>query len=313
MPPDPFTQALISTLAYFDLWQHPLKGGELRAFLIGLPVGREEFDAGVAQAVGHQMIGHAEGHYFLPHRTAAIVARRRRREVHARRLWLAARLSTQVIKRCPFVRGVAVSGDLSKNSTDGTSDVDFFILTAPGRVWIVRAMLTLFKKTALFNRKKFFCLNSFCSTDHLEVRERSLYQAVEIATLKPVFNKPLLRAHLEANGWISDYFPNLVPGLSSQPRGGDRTSLVQKIQELLLAPFPLDPLDERLRRWMDRFWERRYPQFDRATRNRIFRSTREESRAYVGDFEAKILAEYARNLARHGVGSLSAREDLPLG
>jgi len=29
-------------------------------------------------------------------------------------------------------------------------------------------MLTLFKKTVLLNRKKFFCLNSFSSVDHLE-------------------------------------------------------------------------------------------------------------------------------------------------
>jgi len=64
-------------------------------------------------------------------RRAATHARAARAPALARRAPLGARYEA-----LPFVL-VSPSRELSKNSTDSTSDVDFFVLVAPGRVWIV--------------------------------------------------------------------------------------------------------------------------------------------------------------------------------
>ncbi len=293
-------QEILRILLYFDIWEHPLNAAELQLFL-RIPCASPEE---IARAAGEDPDGPircAESYYFVRGRTAECVRRRREREHHARRMWHIARLSMHVIKRCPFVRGAFVSGDLSKNSTGSRSDVDFFIVTAPGRLWLVRAMLTLFKKTVLLNRKKFFCLNSFVTGDHLELEDRNMYSAIEVATIQPLYNGPLHEAFLSANSWIRQLMPNFRAGVLPAQRPNNRRSLLQRLLEFLLLPFPLDRLDASLMETMRRVWERRYPDPDTAQHEQMFRSTRQESRAYVGNFQERVLRLYAEKLQQYGL------------
>src|SRR5690606_20772121 len=69
----------------------------------------------------------------------------------------------------PFVRGVFISGSLSKNFMTADSDVDYFIITKPGRLWLARTLLVVFKKIFLLNSRKFFCVNYFIDENHLEI------------------------------------------------------------------------------------------------------------------------------------------------
>lgn len=212
-----------------------------------------------------------------------------------------ARLSTHLIKRFPFVRGVLVSGDLSKDATGPASDVDFFILTSPGRLWITRALLILFKKIFLLNKKKFFCLNFFVTADHLLLSEHNVYLATEVAHLKPLFGSLLFGDYMAANGWIRDYFPNFDLQLLPAVVPNDRRSLLQAALEAPFALLPADALDKYLLHAMRRVWRDRYPELDDQTRERMFHSTREESRAYGGDFQEKILTLYEQKLKEYGV------------
>jgi hypothetical protein len=50
---------------------------------------------------------------------------------------------------------------------------------------------------------------------------------------------------------------------------------------------------------MKRIWQKRYPQFDGPTRDRIFRSTPTESTAYVGNFSDKVLELFERKLSSY--------------
>jgi hypothetical protein len=211
-------------------------------------------------------------------------------------------LASHVIKLFPFVRGIFVSGDLSKNMTNRGSDVDFLILTEPGRLWITRTLLILFKKTVLLNRKKFFCVNSFAATDNLRVAPKNIYQATEIAQLKPLFNTPLFESYLSANGWIMDYFPNFYTGALTFPRATERRSLIQRIAELPFALLPAEKIDTHLMNAMERVWVERYPGLDAKTRGEIFRCARGESRAYAGNFQGKILHAYEEKLRQYGAG-----------
>lgn len=294
-------QHVLRTLLYYDIWSHPLTEDEVFAFLPINSMTREEFRATLRRdAVGDPVFEHG-GYYFVRGKTEAIVQRRQRAERHARYMWRMARLSMHVIKRFPFVRGVFVSGDLSKNVTNPKSDVDFLIITEPGRLWIARTLLILFKKVFLLNRKKFFCLNYFLSSDSLTLREHNIYAATEIAHLKPLSNSALFHQFLKDNDWIEEFFPNFHSGCLQFPPVNERSSALQTILEFPFRFLPSDRIDEYLMRKMKAVWRQRYPELDELTRERIFRSTRTESRAYVGDFETKILAIYHQKLQEFGI------------
>jgi hypothetical protein len=295
-------RAVVRTLAYFDIWEHPLTTEELFAFLPVECSSLVEFRARLREAVHARIVKMHDEYYYLSCRDEGVVARRKQRERHSRLLWRFARFSTHIIKRFPFVRAIMISGDLSKNSADRKSDIDFFIITAPGRLWITRSLLILFKKIVFVNSKKIFCLNSFVSEDHLVLEDRNIYQAVEIATLKPVYRSEMFRTYLVKNGWLREYFPNFETALLDSVPCGNRRSVLQQVLEVLFHLLPADRLDRELQSRMERIWARRYPEFDSETRSKIFRTTRSESRAYASNFEQKILTLYQHKLLEQGVG-----------
>ncbi len=292
---------ILKTLLYYDIWSHPLTATELYTFLPVNSMSLEEFHSQISNAASPDTILTHEGYFFVKGKTQIVVQERAQRARHAERLWRIAKLATQVIKRFPFVRAVFVSGDLSKNSTHTESDVDFFIITEPDRLWICRTMLVIFKKVFLFNKKKFFCLNSFTTTNNLTLDEQNIFLATEIATLKPLFNLGMFHRYLAANGWIKNYFPNYDASLIALPRTNDRQSFVQKIFELPFTLFNATKLDIYLMNKMEIIWATRYPLFDERTRRSIFKCTRCESRAYVGNFQEKILALYNQRLRDFGI------------
>jgi hypothetical protein len=296
-----FRREVIRTLLYYDIWRYPLTLSELHAFLPSRAGSMTEFARILDRLVREGDVAEDRGYYYVPGAQDRPAERRIRGERHARRMWLMARIAVHVIKRFPFIRGVFVSGDLSKHMTHRGSDVDFLILTEPGRLWIARTLLVMFKKTVLFNRKKFFCINSFAAVDSLGISERNIYQATEVAHLKPLFNTRLFDTYIEANAWIKDYFPNFNTGALRFPPASERASLLQRLAELPFSLLPADRIDDYLMRAMERVWSERYPDLDRRTRAEIFRCTRGESRAYAGNYQGKILLAYENKLRQHGV------------
>ncbi len=199
---------ILKTLLYYDIWHHPLTAEEIFSFLPSNSITPEDFKQLLRTVEPQGPVLHHEGYYFVRGKTKAVIEFRRDKERHARSMWRMAAFSAWIIKQFPFVRGVFVSGDLSKNVTNAESDVDFFILTEPGRLWITRTLLIAFKKLFLLNRKKYFCINYLSSTRNLRFDEQNLFTATEVATLKPLYNSSLFHKYIEANKWINNYFPN---------------------------------------------------------------------------------------------------------
>ncbi len=297
----PLQTEILKTLLYYDIWHHPLTARELFAFLPVNSMSFEEFFACLQDpSISDAILSH-DGYYFVKGKSPAIVDQRKAKELHARKMWRRARISMHIIRRFPFVRAIFVSGDLSKNVTNRHSDIDFFIVTEPQRLWIARTLLILFKKTFLLNSKKYFCLNYFTTSDQLELDSRSVFLATEIATLKPLCNERMFHEYVQANQWIRSFFPNFDIGDVTLPKTHERPSVIQRILEFPFRFLPSDRLDTYLLRKMKQTWARRYPEFDEQTRERLFRCTKQESRAYVGNFEEKILAVYAQKLRDAGV------------
>ena len=299
MRPPAFKQDITRTLLYYEIFDHPLTANELFALHPHNSVRKSVFADMVDQLCRDGDLIRSSTFYQLPTANNDLPLLRHKRERLARTRLRRARLMTHVIKRFPFVRGVFLSGDLSKGVAHPESDVDYVIVTAAHRLWICRILLVLFKKTILFNKKNFFCLNYFVTEQQLVLEDRNYFTATEIAHLKPLYHVELFLRYLNANNWITEYFPNYKAFSFSGEEGNNRRSFLQSLFELPFTGAWVDRLDTRLMEMMKSVWARRYPEVDVTTRERIFRCTPSESCAYVGNYSEKVLALYRDRLTGH--------------
>ena len=299
-------QHILKTLLYYDIFSYPLRPSEIFTFLTVNSVRLEDVEQGLLELKRRNLVDSQDDHYFLKHRDKNVVQRRKMMEGRARKAWKNARLMTSIMRRFPFVRAVLVSGDLSKNIAGEESDIDYFVITRPNRLWISRSLLVLFKKVFLLNRRKFFCINYFLAEDTLEVRERDIYVATEIAHLKPLYNARLYREFMRRNVWIKEYFPNFSDSRNGSWSVDDRKSFMQKVLEL---PFIFDyahRVDRWLMRTMEKLWEKRYPMLSDDDRRRLFRCSPHVSTAHGGDFQRHVLKEYRERLSAYNLSESSS-------
>jgi hypothetical protein len=294
-----FEQDLARTLLYYEIFHHPLTAKELFVLFPENGLTLDEFKSNLTTLVQEDTLQVSDDYYYLNTGNEDFSVRRKEKEHAAKGMLRLAKFFTFLIKQFPFVRGVFLSGELSKNVATKGSDIDYVIVTAPNRLWITRTLLILFKKTLLLNNKKYFCLNYFVTEKHLELQEDSYYFASEIAHLKPLYNFPLFLKYINANGWIKKYFPNYsVFGLTYEPKF-ETPGLLQKVFEFFLQGEWLDKLDLYLMEKMKTIWQKRYDSFDRLQHERLFRCTPNESRAFIGNFSDKIEKEYEEKLQAH--------------
>jgi len=174
------------------------------------------------------------------------------------------------------------------------------VVAQEGRLWVARTLLMLFKKIFLLNRRKYFCLNYFISEDHLEIDDKNLFTATEIAHIKPLYGERLYRKFVQANAWVKDFFPNYeLNGCRVQATNG--RSVLQKLLE-----WPLDNgLGTRLDWWLRErtagYWARRYPHLSEEQRELMFRCRRYSSKVHPGDYQTKILTRYQAKLQQYGL------------
>lgn len=161
-----------------------------------------------------------------------------------------------ILARLPYVKGLAISGSLSKNFADEYTDVDFFIVTAADRLWIARSFLQLLYKLAhLVGKGRWFCLNYYIDEKGLPISERNIFTAMEIVTLVPMYGAETMSHFLNANGWINNYFPLHKPA-SDQLREM-RPGIFRKGIELILNTKLGDRLDVWLMKITKRRWQKK--------------------------------------------------------
>lgn len=229
---------LVDTLLYFDIFDHPLKREELKGFACR---NGNDFREAVDSLEKKNIISQQDGYLFLRGKDWTVKKRQQERR-RVQNYFRIARLITSLIAVFPFVRGVFISGSLSKLRAGDKSDIDYFIVTAPGRLWVARTLLILFKKIFLFNSYRFFCLNYFIDSESLEITTKNRFVATEVATLVPVYNYPLFRDFFKANRWIKDYFPLKTPSDDRHVIQSKRW--LQRLFEWLLSNRMGDRLDD---------------------------------------------------------------------
>ncbi|MCI0705889.1 MAG: hypothetical protein L0Y80_00205 [Ignavibacteriae bacterium] len=292
----PLQRDVLRVLSYFDIFQHPLTAVEIYTFLPSNSTSPGAVEQACHTAPLTDYIKYEDGYFFLTENNQQSVRERLAKEERARRHWAIASLMTSLIKYFPFVRGVFVSGELAKGVASEQGDVDFVIVTENDRLWICRTLLIAFKKLALLNRKKYFCINHLMTEQNFVVSEQSMYTAIELVTLKPLLNPGLLASYQRRNNWTEQFLPNAK--ITDAHETPSRRPLSQRAFELLFFSKFADWLDTRLMDFWKAVWKKRYPHLSDEKRNEIFHCSRDLSTAYNGDFASKILASYYERLAR---------------
>ncbi len=292
---------ITKTLLYYDIFSHPLKPEEIFSFLPRNSIAKHDVVNFLKEAAKKDTAPFAEkdGYYFIKPGEQNI-SRRIEKENYSLKMWKQAAMITHIIKRFPFVRAVLVTGSLSKNSSDPTSDLDFMLVTAKNRLWISRTLLMLFKKIFFLNSYKFFCINYYITEDNLVINERNIFTATEIATIKATYNTELLNEFIKQNDWMKEYFPNYVlcdPMLhSSGCKVNNRKSKVQRLIEFFIPGKIAAALDKRFMNMTRNHWKKKYPQLPDSERNHMFKSTENVSKTHPGNMQKKILGMYSKKL-----------------
>ena len=203
---DPLQHNILSCLAYFDIFDYPLKKEEIQNFL-GQKTTSKELAGALALLVQEGWIKYRDNFYFLGE-DASLIARRQKGNERAISQLAIAGKSGAFLSGFPYVRAIGISGSLSKNFADEKSDIDFFIITAKNRLWLARTCMHIFRKfTFLAGKHNWFCMNYYVDEDALEIKEKNNFTAMELITVLPVRGKKYFDSFFRANEWAKHFFP----------------------------------------------------------------------------------------------------------
>jgi hypothetical protein len=203
---DPLAAAIVRTLNYADLFDYAMTPDEVFQFLIGVRTTRAEVDAVLNDHSRlNGSVSRVEGFLTLPQRQTLIAARHRLRAA-AHRQFPRALIYARLLAHLPFVRMVALTGGLAmENARD--NDIDYFIVTAPGRLWMVRGMAVALVRLAR-PLGDYLCPNYLLAENHLVIDDRNLYTAHEVVQMIPLYGLDVYRQMCALNQWIIDFLPN---------------------------------------------------------------------------------------------------------
>lgn len=198
---------ILASLSYFDIFQYPLTQTEISQFLQNAH-SNDSITIALQELAFESRVYKFDDYYSL-HDNFSIIQRRKSGNLRAWSVLRTAEKIAAFLSAFPFVRGVAVSGSLSKNYADDHSDIDFFIITRKNRLWLARSFMHCFKKLALLLKKQdLFCMNYYIDEEALQIREQNIYTATEVATLLPLRGIETFRRFYDANRWYRGFLPN---------------------------------------------------------------------------------------------------------
>jgi hypothetical protein len=207
---------IINTLIYFDVLSIPLTAREVYRWL-PFKASYREVLVTLKELCSQGEIATDRGFYFLAGRIDLVRMRLSRYSLSLpklKRAWI----FTRIISYFPWVEGVVLYSSTSFFNTQETSDLDFFIVTSPGRVWSGRFWINVLLK--LFglrpndtHKANTFCVSFLVDRAHLELGaiaqggndEHYLYGTSQFIFLSG--DQILREDFFVANTWIANRLP----------------------------------------------------------------------------------------------------------
>jgi hypothetical protein len=301
----PLRPSILKVVAYFDLFSYPVSLEEIRFFLdreAPEPSLAAELDALVSERRLFRL-----GTFYSLHDDLSLADRRIKGNRRADELLLIAGKISRFLYQFPYVRGIGISGSLSKRYADENADIDYFIITHSNRLWIARTLMHLFKKWSFIRgRQHWYCMNYFIDEEALEIEEKNIFTATELITLLPACGNGGLVRFFDANSWVTSFLPHynhrpsVIP--PNPPAGFWKRTL-----ERLLDGRTGDKLDDFFRRLTARRWNKKEQRgaLNGKGQRMSLRTDKHCSRPNPGMLQRRILSHYNDKLKELGISPSS--------
>lgn len=274
----------LKTILYFSLFSYPLTLEEIHSYTTHENIDNtlEELN----QLVEQNIITKIDDFYIYNNDYDSIT-KRLQGNVEAEKIMKIASIKARFIAKFPYVKAVGISGSLSKGYFDEKSDIDFFVITQPNKLWISRTLLILYKKIFLLNSRKYFCINYFISTKQLEIVEKNRFTATELKTLIPLQGKVIFEEFYAANLWINDYFTHFNPNLVHTEQNS--VSNVSNVIEFLLNNQIGNQIDVLFKKITIQKWHTKFNFLHKNDFNVALKSTESISKHHPSNFQKKVI------------------------
>lgn len=204
----------LKTVLYFSIFRHPLKLEEIHSYTNYVTISETEKE--LQHLIDENILRKVDEYYVYGSDLDSVI-KRLRGNMYAKRAMRIAQSKAKFIAKFPYVEAVGISGSLSKGYYDNESDIDFFVITKPNKLWICRTLLMLYKKIFLFNSRKYFCVNYFISSNQMEIEEQNRFTATELKTMIPMQGKTVFVQFYQNNNWVNRYFSKFEPEIHTVP------------------------------------------------------------------------------------------------
>ncbi|MFA7308917.1 MAG: hypothetical protein WC045_02480 [Patescibacteria group bacterium] len=214
-------QSILFTIRYYDAFSHPLTNFEIWVYAYGKPLELHEVVYALDEMVACGTIERFNNFYFMPGRQELVKTRAQRYEI-SQKLWEKAVKATRLLSYLPFIEGVFVNNSLAFFNCDRESDIDFTIITTPGRIWTARALSgVLLQVMGLRRHGKNIagevCLSLYISREAMDMssikpEKYPFFLAYWIGQNSPLLStKGCFEGFHQENSWIKEFLPNIVP------------------------------------------------------------------------------------------------------
>lgn len=300
---NPVDEAILRTVLYADVFGFPMRDSEIHHFLIGFSAGFAEVRDALSQSAW--LASHLEavdGYWCIQGRTD-LAEQRRRREAASQTLFPLARRCGAILAHLPFIRMVALTGALTmRNASSSNDDLDYMLVTTPGRVWLARAMAVLVVRIGRLWGVK-ICPNYVLAETALVQSRQDMFIAHELAQMIPLAGCAVYDSMRADNRWSAVLLPNADSPLNaepdSSPRGVGRA--VQWLAEAILSGPPGDALEA----WEQRRKMRKFaPEADQPGSSAELDP--EHVKGHFKDYGYPALASYRAKLASYALADVTA-------
>ncbi|MDP2625005.1 MAG: hypothetical protein Q8P27_02350 [Candidatus Peregrinibacteria bacterium] len=242
-----YKQAVLSTLAFFDLFEYPLTKEETIQYLFKIQPDLHHVELTLNES---NLIRH-RGNYFQLAHDHDYIRIRHEREIISREYWKKIDKYRKLLAMTPYIQFVGVCNTLAYNNANENSDIDLFIVVKPGRLFLSRIILTFWMQ--IFGVRRHgnkiagrFCLSFFTTSDNLNLESLrkgplDIYLAYWVKTLKPIYGDPkIYHGLLEINEpWLKSMFAAPTQPQTDQLKPGSKKA-------------------ERFKKWCEKMLDKRW-------------------------------------------------------
>lgn len=271
-------QAVLLTLAYFDAQGLAVTAYDVWFNLLGFRASYRDVLEELSSPKVKERLVEREGYFSL--RSSEHIEARQIKHKLSEHKWRRARRVAVLLSLVPFVETAAVCDSVALNKAKPGSDIDFFIVTRPGRMWTARMLATGLTNVLRLRRhgsavKDRACLSFYATSDALAVQPLSIaggdpYLAQWVNTVTPLWQRrgfDFSRRIKQANEWTGTFFPQRVEAagksISNRRAVGEVVGWfsrpVQALAELFLRGRLGTYLEQRLRRVQLRYMRKSAP------------------------------------------------------